>query len=112
MFQNSNYDVVIVTTIIINDKSVHNLSFCFLYCHLSEVNIQAQEGWEWRRFHSEELHSLYSSPIIVRLRWAGHVARMEEGKNAFNIFEGKSTAKRNLGRPRRRWEENVSIDLK
>ena len=62
---------------------------------------------------NEELHSLYCSPNIVRLiksrrlRWAGHVARMEESKSAFKILTGKPTGKRPLGRPRRRWEGNI-----
>ena len=57
------------------------------------------------------------SPNIVRvinsrrLRWAGHVARMEEGRRAFKILTGKPTGKRHLGRPRRRWEDNIRIDL-
>ena len=64
---------------------------------------------EWRRLHNEELHSFYRLPNIVRviksrrLGWAGHVARMEEGRNAFKILTGKPTGKRPLGRPRRRW---------
>ena len=64
-----------------------------------------------RRLHNEELHSLYCSPNIVRviksrrLRWAGHVARMEEGKSALKILTGTPTGKRPLGKPRRRWEE-------
>ena len=58
--------------------------------------------------HNEDLHSLYCYPNIVRvikfrrLRWAGHVARMEEGRSAFKILTGKPTGKRHLGRPRRR----------
>ena len=65
------------------------------------------ENEEWRR-HNEELHSLYRSPNIDRviksrrLRWADYVARMEEGRSAFNILTGKPTRKRPLGRPRRR----------
>ena len=61
----------------------------------------------------DKLHSLYRSPNIVmviksrRLRWAGHVARMEEGRRAFKIVTGK----RPLGRPRCRWEDNISMDL-
>ena len=47
-----------------------------------------------------------------RLRWAGHVVRMEEGRSAFKILTGKLTGKRNLGRPRYRWEENIRLDLK
>ena len=46
------------------------------------------------------------------LRWAGHVARMEEGRRAFKILTGTLAGKRPLGRPRRRWEDNIRIDLK
>ena len=75
------------------------------------------DNGEWRMLHNEELHSLYRSANIVRviksrrLRWAGHVARMEEGRCAFKILTGKSTGKRPLGRPRRRWEDNIRMDL-
>ena len=75
------------------------------------------ENGEWRRLHNEELHILYRSPNIVRvinsrrLRWAGHVVRMEEGRSAFKILTGKPTGKRHLGRPRRRWEEFIRMDL-
>ena len=61
-------------------------------------------------FHNEELHSLYRSLNIIRtiksrrLRWAGHVARVEEGRSAFKILTGTPTGKRSLGRPRRRRE--------
>ena len=64
---------------------------------------------EWRRLHNEELHSLYRSPNIVRvikskrLRWAGHLARKEEGRTPFKILTGTATVKRLLGRTRRRW---------
>ena len=57
------------------------------------------ENGEWRRLHNEELHSLYRSPNIVRmikarrLRWAGHVATMEEGRSAFKILTGKPIVK-------------------
>ena len=63
------------------------------------------EKREWRRLHNEELHSLYPSPNMVkviksrRLRWAGHVARMEEGRRALKTFTVKFTGKRPLGRP-------------
>ena len=72
---------------------------------------------EWKRLHNEEVHILYYSPNRVRviksrkLRWAGHVARMEEGRNAFKILTGKPAGKRPLGRPRSRWEDNIRMDL-
>ena len=76
------------------------------------------ENGKWRRLHNEELYSLYRSPNIVRviksrrLRWAGHVLRMEKGRSAFKILTGKPTGKRPLGRPKRRWEDNIRMDLK
>ena len=76
------------------------------------------ENGEWRILHYEELHSLYCSPNIVRviksrrLRWTGHVARMEEGRSAFKILTGKPTGKRLLGRPRRRREDNIRMEVK
>ena len=63
---------------------------------------------EWRRLHNEELNDLYSSPNIVRviksrrMRWAGHVARMGEEREAYRVLVGKPEEKRPLGRPRRR----------
>ena len=47
-----------------------------------------------------------------RLKWAGHVARMEEGRSAFKILTNKSTGKRPLGKTRHRWEDNLRMDLK
>ena len=70
-----------------------------------------------KRLHNEELHSLYRSTNIVRviksrrLRWAGHVARMEEGRSAFKIVTGRPTGKRPLGRSRRKLEDNIRMDL-
>jgi hypothetical protein len=67
----------------------------------------------WRRLHNEELHGLYSSPSIVsvikamRMRWAGHVARMGEVKGAYNILVGRPEGRRPLERPRRRWKDNI-----
>ena len=60
---------------------------------------------------------MYRSPNIVRvsesrrLRWAGHIARLEKGRSAFKILTGKPTGRRHLGRPRRRWEDNIRMDL-
>jgi hypothetical protein len=73
---------------------------------------------EWRKLHSEELHILYSSPNIIRqiksrrIRWAGHVARMGEGRNVYKVFIGKPEGKRPLGRPRHRWEDGIRMDLR
>ena len=72
---------------------------------------------EWRWLHNEELHSFYRSPNIVRviksrrLRWAGHVARMEEGRSALLILIGIPTGKIPLGRPGRRWDFNIRMEL-
>jgi hypothetical protein len=67
--------------------------------------------------HNDELHSLHSSPIIVRviklrrMRWVGHVARMEEGRGVYRVLVGRPEGKRLLGRPRSRWEDNIKMDL-
>jgi hypothetical protein len=76
-----------------------------------------EEDGSWRKLHNDELHSLYSSPNIVRviksrkMRWAGHVARMEEGRGVYRVLIGRSEGKRPLERPRRRWEDNIKMDL-
>ena len=70
------------------------------------------ENGEWRRLHNEELHSLYRSPnidVIKRLKWAGHVAKMEEGRSTFKNLTGKPKGKRPLGRLKHRWEDNIRI---
>jgi hypothetical protein len=70
---------------------------------------------EWRKLHNEEHNVLYSSPNIVRVikqrRWAGNVARMGEGRGVYRVLVGKPEGKRQLGRPRRRWEDNIKMDL-
>jgi len=71
---------------------------------------------EWRKLDNEELNDLYSLPSIVRvvksrrMRWAGHVARMGEDRGVHRVSMGNE-GKRPLGRPRRRWEDNIKIDL-
>ena len=66
---------------------------------------------------NDELNDLYCSPNIVRvinsrrMRWAGHVTRMEEGRGVHKVLVGKSEGKKPLGRPRRRWEDNIKLDL-
>jgi hypothetical protein len=73
---------------------------------------------DWRELHNEELHNLYSSPSIIRviksrrMRWAGYVARMCEKMNAYRILVGKAEERRRLGKPRRRWVDNIKIVLR
>jgi hypothetical protein len=73
---------------------------------------------EWMKLHNEELHNLYSSPDIIRqvksrrIRLAGHVARMGEERKVYKVLVGKSEGKRPLGRPRRRWEDGIRMDLR
>ena len=71
---------------------------------------------EWRKLHNEELNDLNSSPNIVRVinsrrRWPEHVARMGERRGVCRVLVGKPEGKRPLGRPRRRWEDNMKMDL-
>jgi hypothetical protein len=71
----------------------------------------------WRKLRGEELHSLYSSPSNVRvikarrMKWAGYVARMGEVRGAYNILFGRAEGRTQLGRPRRKWEDNIKMDL-
>jgi hypothetical protein len=70
----------------------------------------------WRKLHNEELRDLYSSPSIIRMmksrrmRWARHVARMGEKRNAYRLLVGKPEGKRPLGIPRRWWVDNIKMD--
>jgi len=72
---------------------------------------------EWRRLHNEELNDLFSSPNTVRvikwrrMRWAGHVARVGEERGVCRVLVGKPEGKRPLERPRRRWLDNIRMDL-
>jgi hypothetical protein len=72
---------------------------------------------EWRKLHNEELNDLYTLPNIVRviksrrMRWAKHVARMGEDRGVHGVLVGKPEGKRPLGRPRRRWENNIKMNL-
>jgi len=73
---------------------------------------------KWRKLHNEELNNLYSSPNILRviksrrMRWAWHVARMGEGRGVYRVLVGKPEGRRPLERPRRRWEDNIRMDLR
>jgi len=73
---------------------------------------------DWRKLHNDELNDLYSSRNIFRvikssrMRWAGHIARIGERRVVYRILVGKREGKRPLGRRRRRWEDNIKMDLK
>jgi hypothetical protein len=77
-----------------------------------------EEDGSWRKLHNDELHSLYSSQNIVRviksrrMRWAGHVARMGEGRGVYRLLVGRPEGKRPLGRSRLRWEDHIKMDLR
>jgi hypothetical protein len=77
-----------------------------------------EEDGSWRKLHNDELHSLYSSPNTVRviksrrLRWAGNMARMGEEGGVYRVLVEKPESKRPPGRPRRRWEDNIKMDLR
>jgi hypothetical protein len=72
----------------------------------------------WRKLHNEELHNFCSSPSTIimiksrRIRWAGHVERMEGRRNAYRILVGEPEGRRPLGRPRRRVVDNIKMDLR
>ena len=73
---------------------------------------------EWRKLHNEELYALYSSSHIIRviksrgLRWAGYLARMGDRTGALRVLVGKSEGRRPRERPRRRWKDNIKMDLR
>jgi hypothetical protein len=73
--------------------------------------------WEWRKLHNEELNDLYCLPNIFRaiktrrMRWAVHVARIEEGRIVYSVLVRRPARKISSGRPRRRWEDNIKMDL-
>jgi hypothetical protein len=82
------------------------------------IGPKREEDGSWRKLHNDELHSLYSSPNIVRviksmrMRWVGHVARMGEGSDVYRVLVGKPEGKRPPERRRRRWEDNIKMDLR
>jgi hypothetical protein len=77
-----------------------------------------EEDGLWRKLHNDELHTLYSSSNIVRvikvrrMRWAGHVAHMGEGRGVHRILVSRPQGKRPLVRPRHKWEDNIKLDLR
>ena len=83
-----------------------------------EKERERENTGEWRKSHKAELRALYSSPNIIKnlksraLRWVGHVARIEQSINAYRVLVRKPEGKRPLGRPRRRWEGHIRMDLR
>jgi hypothetical protein len=77
-----------------------------------------EEDGSWRKLHNDELHSVYSSPNVIRviksrwMRWAGQVTRMGEGRGVYRVLVGRPQGKKPPERPRRRWEDNIKIDLR
>jgi hypothetical protein len=71
----------------------------------------------WRKLHNEELRDLYSLPSVIRMikgrsmRWAGHVARLGEERNAYRLLVGRPEGRRPLRSPRRKWLDNIRMDL-
>ena len=84
---------------------------------LIDISRQQYGTAERRKLHNEDLNDLYSSPNIFRviksriMRWAGHVARMGERRGVYRALVEKPEGKRPLGKPRRRWEDNIKVDL-
>jgi len=78
---------------------------------------RAEVTWEWRKLQNEELNDLYCSPNIVRviksrrMGWAGRVGHIGVGRGVYRVLVGKPEGKRPLRRPRRRWEDNIKMDL-
>jgi hypothetical protein len=77
-----------------------------------------EEDGSWRKVHNDELRHLYSLLNIIRviksrrMRWAGHVACMWEGRDVYRVLVGRPEGKRPLERPRHRWEDNIKMDLR
>ena len=98
------------------NTELYFLMFFIPKCYIFGPKREEVTG-EWRRLHNEELNDLYSSPNIVlliksrRMRWAGHVARMGEDRGVYRVLVGKPEGKRPLGRHRRRWADNIRMDL-
>jgi hypothetical protein len=93
------------------------MAWC-LVKHRDKFTFKSEVDRSRRKLHNDELHNLYSSPNIVRvikarrMRWAGHVARMREGRGVYRVLVGRPEGRRPLGRPRCRWEDNINSDLR
>jgi hypothetical protein len=100
---------------------IKNMTYCYAFENemLRKV-IRPKRGevtGEWRKLHNVELNNRYSLPNIMRLvksrrmRWAGHVAHMGEERVVHRVLVGKPEGKRPMGRPRRRWENNIKMEV-
>jgi hypothetical protein len=91
--------------------------FTTFWSHTYFLDLRIILIWILSKLDNKELHDLYSSPSIIgtiksrRMIWAGHVARVGEKRNAYRLLVGKPGGKRPLGRPRRRWVDNIRLDL-
>jgi len=85
--------------------------------HITQINARNMECIEWRKLHNEELNDLYSSPNNVRvinskrMRYEGHGTRMGERRGMYRVLMGKPEGKLPPGGPRRRWDDNITMDL-
>jgi hypothetical protein len=85
---------------------------------LSDWRLSHKKLIGWGKLRNEKLHNLYSSPVIIRMtklrrmRWAGHVTRMGEKRNAYRLLVGKPEGKRPLGRQRRRCVDDIKMELR
>jgi len=103
-------------------RSLYTVFTAIGICHTSYADCllsrkRNEVTGEWRKLHNEEVNDLYSLCNIVRvvksrrMRWAGHVASMGEDGGVHRVLVGKPEGKRQLGRPKRRWEDNIKMDL-
>ena len=101
------------------ENTAHSL-FCSYFLRVRSFDFGPKRDkvtGEWRKLRNEELNDPYSLPNIVwvvksrRMRWAGHVAHIVEERGVHKVLVGKPEAKRPLWRPRRRWEDNIKMDL-
>jgi hypothetical protein len=87
------------------------------FCSATLIFKRDEGTGDWRKLHNEELNDLYSSPNIIwviksrRMKYAGHVAPMGKRRGMYRFLVGKPERKTPLGRPRRRWEDNIKTDL-